>query len=307
MGGHGEDESGADLGEAAHLPLGEPAHGSAGAFAVKARILVRRRGDGFRSTAWSCGSRLRIAPRPRRIARAGPRTFVRGARRKLFIDAQALSSVPSTEKCSALRSPFTSGRPRREDRNSCAISGVTRRSRFLQKVEASKPLFVDRQPDEPAKQHVELQPFDQMPLRADRIEKLQEQARQKALRRDGRAPDPLVRCRKPQVELSQRRIGQPPHRPQRVLRRDARLDVHVREQRPLVPRPASIPRDSPTTIPKESCQNNKHQQLLGPLSQQPASQHPIAFTGATASGGTPTFPGIDCSPESARSGRREIV
>jgi len=34
-------------------------------------------------------------------------------------------------------------------------------------------LFVDRQSDEPAKQHVELQPFDQLPLRAERIEKLQ--------------------------------------------------------------------------------------------------------------------------------------
>ena len=34
--------------------------------------------------------------------------------RKLFIDAQAFNIVPSTEKCSALRSPFTSGRPRSE-------------------------------------------------------------------------------------------------------------------------------------------------------------------------------------------------
>src|ERR1700733_8360955 len=33
-------------------------------------------------------------------------------------------------------------------------------------------LFVDHKPDEPAKQHLELQPFDQLPLRAERIEKL---------------------------------------------------------------------------------------------------------------------------------------
>jgi hypothetical protein len=60
--------------------------------------------------------------------------------RKLFIDAQAFTIVPSTEKCSALKSPFTSGRPRSEDRNSCAISCVSRRSRFFEKVEASNTL-----------------------------------------------------------------------------------------------------------------------------------------------------------------------
>jgi hypothetical protein len=58
--------------------------------------------------------------------------------RKLFIDAHAFNSVPSTEKCSALNSPFTSGRPMSEARNPCAIACVSRRSRFLEKVEASK-------------------------------------------------------------------------------------------------------------------------------------------------------------------------
>ena len=65
-------------------------------------------------------------------------------------------------------------------------------------------LLVDRKPDEPAKQHVELQPFDQLPLRADRVEKLQQRRPQQALRRDGWTPDPLVKRRKPRVELSQR-------------------------------------------------------------------------------------------------------
>ena len=68
-------------------------------------------------------------------------------------------------------------------------------------------LFVDRQPDEPAKQHVELQPFDQLPLRADPIEKLQQHSPQQSLRRDGRTPDPLVKRGKPWLEFSQRRIG----------------------------------------------------------------------------------------------------
>jgi hypothetical protein len=58
--------------------------------------------------------------------------------RKLFIDAQALSRVPSTEKCSALNNPFTSGSASSEPRNPCAISCVRRRSRFFENVEASK-------------------------------------------------------------------------------------------------------------------------------------------------------------------------
>src|ERR1700684_1495925 len=57
-------------------------------------------------------------------------------------------------------------------------------------------LFVDHKPDEPAKQHVELQPFDQLPLRAERKEKLQKRSAQKPLRRDGRTPAPLVKRRK---------------------------------------------------------------------------------------------------------------
>ena len=117
-------------------------------------------------------------------------------------------------------------------------------------------LFVDRKPDEPAKQHVELQPFDQLPLRADRIEKLQKRSSQKALGRNGRAPDPFVKRRNPRVEFAQRRIGQSPHRPQRVLRRDARLNVDVREQRPARPilpphHPARFAYDKPQGIRRE--------------------------------------------------------
>jgi hypothetical protein len=48
-------------------------------------------------------------------------------------------------------------------------------------------LLVDRQPDKSAKQHVELNPFDQLSLRADRIEKLQQRGPQQSLRwEDGR-------------------------------------------------------------------------------------------------------------------------
>ncbi len=167
--------------------------------------------------------------------------------RKLFIDAQAFNIVPSTEKCSALRSPFTSGRPRSEDRNSCAISWVSRRVAVLREGRGVEHALVDRKPDEPAKQHVELQPFDQLPLRADRIEKLHKRGPQQSLRRDRGTPNSLVKRRKPRVELGQRRVGQPPHRPQRMVRGDPPLDVDVREQRPARPilAPHRSPRESP--------------------------------------------------------------
>jgi hypothetical protein len=85
--------------------------------------------------------------------------------------------------------------------------------------------------------------------------------------------DPVVKRRNPRVELGQRRIGQPPHRSQRVLRRDARLDVDVREQRPT--RPILAPHrshpESLMTSLSESDENNKHQRIFGRLFQQPAS------------------------------------
>src|ERR1700677_351276 len=117
------------------------------------------------------------------------------------------------------------------------LVGVLREGRGVEN------LFVDHKPDEPAKQHVELPPFEQLPLRADRREKLQKRSSQKPLRRDGRTPDPLVKRRKPRVELSQSPVRQPPHRPPRILRREARLDVEVREQGPA--RPILAPHRAP--------------------------------------------------------------
>jgi len=93
-------------------------------------------------------------------------------------------------------------------------------------------LLVDRQSDEPTKQKVELDPLDQLPLRPDRIEKLQKRGPQQPLRRNRRTPVSLVKPRNRLIEFRQRRIGQPSHRPQRMLRRNPRLDVDVREQRP---------------------------------------------------------------------------
>ena len=108
---------------------------------------------------------------------------------------------------------------------------------------------VDRQPDEPVQQHVELDPLDQLPPRPDRIEKLQKRRSQEPLRRSGGATEPRVERRKRQVRSASAAsvVGQSPHCSQRIRWRDPRLDVdHVREQRSMRPitRPASIPRDS---------------------------------------------------------------
>src|SRR5262249_20285933 len=56
---------------------------------------------------------------------------------KLFIEAQASISVPSTEKCSLESSRFTRGRARTALRNFAAISPSSSRSRFFEKVEWS--------------------------------------------------------------------------------------------------------------------------------------------------------------------------
>jgi hypothetical protein len=54
---------------------------------------------------------------------------------KLFIDAQASTSVPSTLKCSFDKSRFTRGCASTADRNRAAISPSSRRSRQREKVE----------------------------------------------------------------------------------------------------------------------------------------------------------------------------
>ena len=54
-------------------------------------------------------------------------------------------------------------------------------------------LIVDPEPDEPAEQEVEAQPLHQLALRADRIERLQQERPQQLFGRDRRAPHGHVR------------------------------------------------------------------------------------------------------------------
>src|SRR3954447_5431971 len=54
---------------------------------------------------------------------------------KLFIEAQASTGVPSTEKCSLERSLLTRGCARRAAKNAAATSPARSRSRFFENVE----------------------------------------------------------------------------------------------------------------------------------------------------------------------------
>ena len=85
----------AEIGKTALLPI---------ALAEKPCVRVRRRGVRLVRPLRLAEVRLAVATR---VDGGSPEPSFG---RKLFIDAQAFSKVPSTEKCSALNSPFTSGR-----------------------------------------------------------------------------------------------------------------------------------------------------------------------------------------------------
>lgn len=75
--------------------------------------------------------------KPRSALRPGPSGSLSlpSSLRKLFSEAQASSSVPSTEKWSDEISRFTRGWAKTARRNLAAISPASSRSRFLVKLE----------------------------------------------------------------------------------------------------------------------------------------------------------------------------
>jgi hypothetical protein len=73
-------------------------------------------------------------------------------------------------------------------------------------------------------------PLDQLPLRADRIKRLQQQRPQQPLRRDPDAPKPRIELFKLTGQRSERRIGNHPNHPQRMVRPDPLLKVYVAEK-----------------------------------------------------------------------------
>ena len=160
-------------------------------------------------------SRCSASRHESRVRRCGPGQAARrepSFGRKLFIEAQASNSVPSTEKCSHDSSGLTSG------------AASTAWPELPRDVALQQPVAVlgehrhvpdrriHRQADEPAKQHVVGDLLHQLAFRPHRVECLQQQRPQQLLRRD-RIPTASSVQR---VELSrqplQRRVHQRPDR-----------------------------------------------------------------------------------------------
>jgi hypothetical protein len=90
--------------------------------------------------------------------------------------------------------------------------------------------IVDPEPDEPAKQQVEVEPLHQLAFRADRIERLAQHGAQEALGWDRRTPHPGIEHREVRLQRCQRLVGQLPDRSQRMIGAHPRLEVNVAEK-----------------------------------------------------------------------------
>src|SRR3954452_14386278 len=101
---------------------------------IEPRVRIGRAGMGLVRAPLATKVDLRIALLRGSVA-SGP---VPSLGLKLFIEAQASISVPSTEKCSFERSRFTRGSARMAVRNWAAISPSSSRSRFLERVDGSQ-------------------------------------------------------------------------------------------------------------------------------------------------------------------------
>jgi hypothetical protein len=90
--------------------------------------------------------------------------------------------------------------------------------------------IVRRQPHEPTEQQIVVELLHQLPFRAHRVERLQQQRSQQPLRRDRRSSfagiEPVERPR----QLGERRVHEFADRPQRMIRRYPRLQSHVAEK-----------------------------------------------------------------------------
>ena len=142
---------------------------------------------------------------------------------------------------------------------------------------------VDPEPDEPAEQQIELQPLHQLPLGPDRIERLQQHGPQQLLGRDRRAACAGIESREIRFHGPERLVDHHPDRPQRMVRPDPRLQVHIAEQRArLLVRPPQITLQ-PDPHWSESRQQARRERLLqhparSPLPVTPA-QRPLVVRG----------------------------
>ena len=89
---------------------------------------------------------------------------------------------------------------------------------------------VHRQTDEPAEQKVVVQLLHQLALRTDGVEGLMQKRPQQLLRRDRGPPRRRIQKREIRRQRRQGFVNQNPDRPQRMIRRNPNLKIHVAEQ-----------------------------------------------------------------------------
>jgi len=90
--------------------------------------------------------------------------------------------------------------------------------------------LVHRQADEPAKQQVEIDLLDQLPLGADGVDHLEQRSAQQPLRGDRGVPPPGVKPVEIPIHRSQDGIDQPAQWAQRMVVRNALFQRRVAEQ-----------------------------------------------------------------------------
>jgi hypothetical protein len=110
---------------------------------------------------------------------------------------------------------------------------------------------LDAQTDKPAEQQIGVDPLDQLPLRTNRIKRLQQQRPQQPFRRDRLPADRRIQRVEIARQRLQRRIRDLPDHPQRMIRTNPLLQVDIAEQTALA-RVIATHRRPPIPTTKES-------------------------------------------------------
>ena len=222
-----------------------------------------------------CVSFVRFSPRKLRSALRPPPPDDGGLPpafgTKLFMLAQASISVPSTEKCSLdgelvdLRQVQHAGKELGRD------IVIEQAIAVLAEHGGIPDRIIGRQSDEPAEQKIVVELLHQLPFRAHRVERLQQQCTQQSLRRDRWSAVARTTCQSPATILPAPRQSMGV-RPQRMISRypPPYRDVAEESIRSIIsPRMAIL-------IPKESrtCTESHSNRLAKRLFQQPARGAP---------------------------------
>jgi len=112
-------------------------------------------------------------------------------------------------------------------RNFRAMSALEQPIAVLREHRRHPYRLVHAEPDEPTIEKVIIELLNELPFRPDRIERLQQKRPQQPLGRYRRPPTVRVGIGKIAVERSQNFVHDRSHKPQRVLRRNPLLEVHV--------------------------------------------------------------------------------